>query len=78
VQNLLHCHCPESLGLNKMMSLKNGKKLHNENFHSFSSSNTVKGIISRKQIWEGFVECIQETRNAYITVAGKPEETTCR
>jgi hypothetical protein len=85
VQNQLQCHCPraesESLGLNETMSLKKGKKLYNENFHSlYFSLNSVKGIISRKLTWGegGFVESIQETRNAHVTVVRKSEETTHR
>jgi hypothetical protein len=54
----------------------NGKsELHNEELHKFYSSlSIIRMIKSRRMRWAGHVARMRETRNAYRTLVGKPEE----
>jgi hypothetical protein len=55
------------------------RKLHNEELHDFYSSPSIIRIIkSRRMRWAGHVVRLEEKRNAYRLLVGKPEgkETT--
>jgi hypothetical protein len=50
------------------------RKLHNEELHSLYSSPNIIGMIkSRGMIWVGNVARMEEKRNAYRILVGKPE-----
>jgi hypothetical protein len=50
------------------------RKLHNEKLHSlYSSPNIIRMIKSRRVRWAGHVARMEETRNAYRRLVGKPE-----
>jgi hypothetical protein len=50
------------------------KKLHNDELHSqYSSLNIVRVIKSRRMRWEGHVARIEEGRNVYRVLVGRPE-----
>jgi hypothetical protein len=50
------------------------RKLHNEELHDLYSSPTVIKIIkSRRMRWAGHVSRMEEKRNAYRLLVGKPE-----
>jgi hypothetical protein len=50
------------------------RKLHNEELHiSYSSSNIIRTIKSRRMRWAGHVARMGEKRNAYRILVGKPE-----
>ena len=49
------------------------RRLHNEELHSlYRSLNTVRVIISRR--WAGHVARMEEDRNAFKLLRGKPTE----
>ena len=49
------------------------RRLHNEELHNFySSPNIVKAIKSRRLKWAGHVAIIEDVRNAFIILTGKP------
>jgi hypothetical protein len=51
------------------------RKLHYEQFHNFYSSPGIITVIkSRRMRWTRHVAHIGDTRNAYNTMARKPEE----
>jgi hypothetical protein len=50
------------------------RKLQNEKLHNlYYSPNIIRMIKSRRMVWEGYVECMGEMRNAYKILVGKPE-----
>jgi hypothetical protein len=50
------------------------RKLHNEELHNvYSSPNIIRIIESRRMRWAGHVARVEETRNAYRILMGKPE-----
>jgi hypothetical protein len=50
------------------------RKLHNEELHNlYSSPNIVVMIKSRRIRWVGYVGKMEEKRNAYTILVGKPE-----
>jgi hypothetical protein len=50
------------------------RKLHNEELHDFySSPNIIRIIKSRKMRWAGHVARMEEKRNVYRLLVGKPE-----
>jgi hypothetical protein len=50
------------------------RKLHNEELHNlYLSPNIIRMIKSRGTRWAGHVERMEETRDAYRTLVGKPE-----
>jgi hypothetical protein len=50
------------------------RKLHNEELHNFySSPNITRTIKSRRMRCAGHVARMEETRNAYRILVGKPE-----
>jgi hypothetical protein len=49
-------------------------KLRNEELHNlYSSPNIIRIIKSRRMRWAGHVARMEETRNAYRILVGKPE-----
>jgi hypothetical protein len=51
------------------------RKLHNEKLHNlYSSPSIITMIKSRRMRWAGHVACMEEKRNAYRILVGKPEE----
>jgi hypothetical protein len=49
-------------------------KLHNEELYNlYSSKSIIKMIKSRRMRWAGHVERMEEKRNAYRILLGKPE-----
>jgi transcription termination factor 2 len=50
------------------------RKLHNEELHNlYSSSNIIRMIMSGRMRWAGHVARMEEKRNAYRILVGKPE-----
>jgi hypothetical protein len=50
------------------------RELHNEKLHSlYFSSNIIRMIKSRKMRWAGHVARMEEKRNEYSILVGKPE-----
>jgi hypothetical protein len=50
------------------------RKLHNEELHNlYSSPSIIRMIKSRRMRWAGHIAGIVTKRNAYKTLAGKPE-----
>jgi hypothetical protein len=50
------------------------RKLHNEELRDLYSSPSIIGIIkSRRMRWAGHVDGVEEKRNAYSLLVGKPE-----
>jgi hypothetical protein len=50
------------------------RKLHNEELHNlYSSPSIIRMIKSRRMRWAGHVALMEERRNAYMILAGKPE-----
>jgi hypothetical protein len=50
------------------------KRLHNEEFNNLHASpNIIMVIKSRRMKWTGHVACMEEIRNAYTILVGKPE-----
>jgi hypothetical protein len=50
------------------------KKLHNEELRNlYCSPNIIRMIKSRRMRWAGQVPRMEETRNAYEILVGKPE-----
>jgi hypothetical protein len=48
--------------------------LHKEELHILHSSpNIIRQIKSRKMRWAGHVACMEEERNVYKVLMGKPE-----
>jgi hypothetical protein len=48
--------------------------LHNEELHNlYSSPNIIRIIKSRRMRWAGHVARMEETRNTYRILVGKPE-----
>jgi hypothetical protein len=50
------------------------RKLHNEELHNLYSSPTIIRSIKSMRRWAGHVARIEEKRNAYWLLMGKPEE----
>jgi hypothetical protein len=50
------------------------RKLHNEELYNlYSSPNIIRMIKSRRMRWAGHVARMEEARNAYGILVGKPE-----
>ena len=50
------------------------RKLHNADLHAFySSQNIIRSLKSRRLRWAGHVARMDESRNAYRVLVGKPE-----
>jgi hypothetical protein len=55
------------------------EKLHDEELHNLHSLPSIIRIItSRKMRWAGHVARVEEKRNAYRILVGKPEGRTTR
>ena len=49
-------------------------KLHNAELHAlYSSPNIIRNLKSRRLRWAGHVERMEQSRNAYRVLVGKPE-----
>ena len=50
-----------------------GRKLHNAELRAlYSSPNIISNLKSRLR-WAGYVACMEQSRNAYTVLVGKPE-----
>jgi hypothetical protein len=50
------------------------RKLHNEEFNDvYSSPSIIRMMKTRRMRWAGHVERMEEKRNAYMLLVGKPE-----
>ena len=50
------------------------RKLHNAELHAlYSSPNIIRNLKSRRLRWAGHVARMEQFRNAYIVLMGKPE-----
>ena len=50
------------------------RKLHNTELHAlYSSPNIIRGLKSRPLRWAGHVAGMEQSRNAYRVIVGKPE-----
>ena len=50
------------------------EKLHNAELHVlYSSPNIIRNLKSRRLRWTGHVACMEQSRNAYRVLMGKPE-----
>ena len=51
------------------------RRLHNAELHAlYSSPNIIRNLKSRRLRWAGHVACMEQSRNAYRVLVGKPEE----
>ena len=51
--------------------------LHNVELHAlYSSPNIIRNLKSRRLRWAGHVPCMEEFRNAYRVLVGRPEGKT--
>ena len=49
------------------------RKLHNDEIHAlYSSPNIIRNLQSRRLRWAGHVARMEQTRNAYRVLVGKP------
>ena len=51
------------------------RKLHNAELHAMYSSPNIGVLKSRRLRWAGHVARMEQSRNAYRVLVGKPEET---
>ena len=50
------------------------RKLHNSELHAlYSLPNIIRNLKSRRLRWAGHVACMEQSRNAYRVLVGKPE-----
>ena len=50
------------------------RKLHNAELHAlYSSQNIIRNLKSRRLRWSGHVARMEQSRNAYRVLVGKPE-----
>ena len=50
------------------------RKLHNAELHAlYSSPNIIRNLLSRRLRWAGHVARMEQSRNAYRVLVGKPE-----
>ena len=50
------------------------RKLHNAELHALNSSpNIIRSLKSRRLRWAGHVACMEQSRNTYRVLVGKPE-----
>jgi hypothetical protein len=49
------------------------RKLHKEELHILCSSNIIRHIKSRRMNWAGYVARMEQERNVYRLLMGKPE-----
>ena len=50
------------------------RKLRNDELHVlYSSPNIIRNLKSRRLKWIGHVACMEQSRNAYRVLVGKPE-----
>ena len=53
---------------------ENGESLHNAELHAlYSSPNIIRSLKSRRLRWAGHVARMEQSRNAYRVLMGKPE-----
>ena len=53
---------------------KEWRKLHNAELHAlYSSPNIIRNLKLRRLRWAGDVACMEQFRNAYRVLVGKPE-----
>ena len=56
------------------MTYRRMEKLHNAELHAlYSSPNIIRNLKSRRLIWAGDVARMEQFRNAYRVLVGKPE-----
>jgi hypothetical protein len=54
------------------------RRLHNKELHNlYPSSNIITVIKSRRMRWAGHVARMEEMKNFYIILVGKPERNPC-
>jgi hypothetical protein len=60
----------------KMEEVAGGwRRLHNEELHNlYASPNIIRVIMLRRVRWRKHIECMEEIRNLYKVLVGKPEE----
>ena len=70
----------ENEGLRKIFGAKKDeitgawRKLHNAELHAlYSSRNIIRSLKSRRLRWAGHVARMEQSRNAYTVLVGKPE-----
>jgi hypothetical protein len=64
-------------GLRRVEVTGEWRKLHNEELHNlYSSPDVIRMIISRRMMWTGHVTRMEEKRNTYRILVGKPEGET--
>ena len=61
-------------GANKDKITGEWRKLHNAELHTlYSSPNIIRNIKSRRRRWAGHIARMEQSRNAYRVLVGKPE-----
>ena len=61
-------------GAKKDESTGEWRKLHNAELHAlYSSPNIIRSLNSRRLRWPGHVARMEQSRNAYRVLVGKPE-----
>ena len=62
------------MGLRKTIITGEWRKLYNAELHAlYSSPNIIRRLKSRRLRWAGHVERMEQSRNAYRVLVGKPE-----
>ena len=62
------------LGVRKTEITGEWRKIHKAELHAlYSSPNVIRSLKSSRQRWAGHVACIEQSRNAYRVIVGKPE-----
>ena len=49
------------------------RKIHNTELHALYSFNIIRNLKSRRLRWAGHMEHMEQSRNAYRVLVGKPE-----
>jgi hypothetical protein len=64
----------KTLGTKREKLAGGWKRLHNEELRNlYASPDIISGIKSRRMKWAGHIERIEDMKNAYSNIVGKPE-----
>ena len=61
------------IGAKEDESTRERRKLHNAELYALYSSNIIRKLRSRRSRWAGHIESMEQSRNGYRVIVGKPE-----